>query len=1789
MRNLCLTAVLALSFSSALAADTLSIGNYQFIDSQRVTLTKYNVTYSASLINTGGALTAVTATLTTSDPSVQVVPNRDTLNFAPVPANSQVASSNTFTILVDRSVPFDFSKLHWTFNTTGLPPPIANAGSDQNAIVGNTVTLNGSGSTNPSGVGTLTYNFTFMSRPAGSNATITNPTSVMPTFVPDVAGDYIVLLTVNNGTASSTATVKISTTSPVAPIANAGPNQTVNVGSTVTLNGSGSTDAGGKPLTYAFTITSRPANSNATLTNPTSVSPTFTADKPGSYTVQLIVNNGTSNSLPSTVIITTQCPAPVANAGMGSNINVGSVVTLNGANSTDVCGNPLTYQFSLITVPAGSNATLSSATAVNPSFTADKQGTYVAQLIVNNGQTSSAPVTVTFSTNQVLAPTAKLTASPSTAPAINSVVTLDGTGSTDPNNPALPLNYKFSLTTVPNGSTATLTNPNTAKPTFIADKPGTYVAQLIVNNGFVDSAPATLMITVQQPQAPTANPGPNQTVVAPATVNLNGSGSTDPNNLPLTYSFTFTSKPVGSNATLTGATTVAPSFNADIPGTYVVQLIVNNGFQPSNPQTVTITATNGPASTISATSGTPQSATVSATFSAPLVATVLDSHGFPVPGVTVTFTAPPSGASGSFSGSSTTTAVTNASGVATSPTFTANNIPGTYNVVATAPGVAAPVNFALTNTQGTPASIAASSGSGQSAAINTALGAPFVAIVKDSNGNPVSGVTVTFAPPASGPSGTFAGGVNTAVTNASGLATSAVFTTNGTSGAAYNVVASTGGFSTNFSVTNTPGPAATISATAGTPQSIAISTAFPTALSATVKDAGGNGVSGVTVTFTAPSSGASGTFAGATTTTTAVTNASGVATASVFTSNTTVGSYSVTATAPGVATPATFALTNLVGPPATISATGGTPQSAMPGAVFSSPFVALVKDAGGNPVSGVTVTFTPVAGPSGASGSFGGGLNTSVTNASGLATSTAFTANATPGTYQVNATAPGVATPAVFSLTNSAPMIGSIRAASGANQGTPINTQFGSVLVALVKDVNGNPVPGATVTFSLPASGPSASFAGSNVAITNGAGLAFSPALTANGTMGNFMATATVQNGPGTATFNLSNAAGMGSGPQITVTGGPVGVNLQTQLTITLPQASGSGVPVTITIMDESKLKPNGSNLNGFTVTIPAGATQTIVFVQGVSVGTSVVYASSPGYTTGMTTVSVTPSGFVLSGTNGVGGPFTTSAGGNTTLTVTSARLDSSGNFVEAQAVATGVTAIVPVTVSNSAGTIQSTPLTFTGGTQTQNTVFTAGGNSGSTVITAGVPAGFSNPAGGANMLSVTIQSGGLSLPNVSVGKNLETLSNVQLTGGAPEQNCTVGNFTGGLCVTVMSSDPSKVQFSTTPDGPGSPSIVLRVPTGLNHTQDFYVYGLADNGTVPYTASASGFQTATGTVTLTPSGAIIAGPFGIGSPSFTANVGTSSSNITVYTAQLNASGNFVGIQALRGGLTEMITVSSSNTSVGTISPATVTIPGGGYTGTTQFTPVGIGSTDLSVSVPADFNTPAPLYKTVTANVTKPKLAVFDAGIIGKNLQVSGTVQIAQNAPAGGVMVTLTSSNSGALLLSPAANVPGSPSITVTIPANTNNTTFYLQALSDTGTVAYTASATNYQDGTSSPMLAKSGVILSGPFGPNFGFPITTHVGSAPTNLAVQTAALNPDGTFIATQPLAAGQSLQVMLTTNPQGVGTVTSPVTISGGTDTATAQFTPTANGSTTVSVLTPAGYTPAPTTYTTVKFNVN
>jgi len=195
---------------------------------------------------------------------------------------------------------------------------------------------------------------------------------------------------------------------------------------------------------------------------------------------------------------------------------------------------------------------------------------------------------------------------------------------------------------------------------------------------------------------------------------------------------------------------------------------------------------------------------------------------------------------------------------------------------------------------------------------NTTYVAPLTAVVTTSangvgTGTPVGGVTVTFtvSPSPGGAGATFANGTQstTASTDATtGIAVSTALTSNGTPGS-FTVIASTAGTTSTaiFSVVNTLTPV-TFTSTAGDGQSATVSTNFGTALKATVVDGSNKPVVGIVVTFTAPSTGASGTFVDSlSNVTTAITDSNGVATAATFAANATAGGpYTVAATVPVV-------------------------------------------------------------------------------------------------------------------------------------------------------------------------------------------------------------------------------------------------------------------------------------------------------------------------------------------------------------------------------------------------------------------------------------------------------------------------------------------------------------------------------------------------------------------------------------------------------------------------------------------------------------------------------------------------------------------------------------------------------------------------------------------------------------------------------------------------------------------------------------------------------------------------
>lgn len=105
--------------------------------------------------------------------------------------------------------------------------------------------------------------------------------------------------------------------------------------------------------------------------------------------------------------------------------------------------------------------------------------------------------------------------------------------------------------------------------------------------------PFTIAIAGLNPH-PTAVAGPNQTVRLGQTVHLDGSGSFAPNTAPanLEYAWSFISRPAGSAAVLADANTAIPTFIADAPGDFIVQLIVTDPatLRSSKPSRVTVSS-----------------------------------------------------------------------------------------------------------------------------------------------------------------------------------------------------------------------------------------------------------------------------------------------------------------------------------------------------------------------------------------------------------------------------------------------------------------------------------------------------------------------------------------------------------------------------------------------------------------------------------------------------------------------------------------------------------------------------------------------------------------------------------------------------------------------------------------------------------------------------------------------------------------------------------------------------------------------------------------------------------------------------------------------------------------------------------------------------------------------------------------------------------------------------------------------------------------------------------------------
>jgi hypothetical protein len=482
--------------------------------------------------------------------------------------------------------------------------PIPDAGPDQTVQGSSTVTLDGSGTTDPDG-DPVTYTWTQF---AGPTVTLSDRNSVNPTFVaPQATSTPQVLefrLRPNDGVPNDpnalqpidTVTITIpATTTNGAPVANAGPDQTVSPRSTVQLDATSSSDPDGDPLTYAWTQT---GGNGITLSDASSATPTFTAPAArrgidNVFTFEVTVSDPSGASTTDTVQITIpRNDEPTADAGQDQTAPGGSTVTLDASGSTDPEGDPLTYSW---TQRSGPGVTLSDPSVAMPTFTAPAatavDQTLVFRVTISDGNPSpfaifdqvtvTIPAVVPVNTPPVADAGADATI------AAGASVALDGSGSSDADNDPLSASW-----TQVSGPPVTIANANGLQATFTApaqtNAVQTLVFELSVND---DNATSSDRVTFTVPAngAPTANAGPDRTVLGGQTVNFDFSQSSDPGGDPLTYSFVQVSGPQATIVSAVGAAASieAPATTASAQ-TLVFELTVNDGTSSAT-DTVTVT------------------------------------------------------------------------------------------------------------------------------------------------------------------------------------------------------------------------------------------------------------------------------------------------------------------------------------------------------------------------------------------------------------------------------------------------------------------------------------------------------------------------------------------------------------------------------------------------------------------------------------------------------------------------------------------------------------------------------------------------------------------------------------------------------------------------------------------------------------------------------------------------------------------------------------------------------------------------------------------------------------------------------------------------------------------------------------------------------------------------------------------------------------------------------------------------------------------------------------------------
>lgn len=380
-----------------------------------------------------------------------------------------------------------------------------------------------------------------------------------------------------------------TTTTP--PTANAGVDKNITLPTnSVSVTGVG-TNGSGTSRTTLWSQISGP--NTATNSAPTNVTTTFGSLISGTYVMKFKVTNNLGDTAIDfmTIIVNPGNVSPTANAGVDQSITLPVTTTTLIGSGTDVDGTIASYFWTKVSGPTG--GTLTSPNSQSTGVTALQQGTYVYSLLVtdNLGATGSDFMQIVVNAANV-APTADAGPCQVVTLPVNTA-TLTGSGS-DPDGTIV--SYAWVKLSGPTGGA--ITSSSSAVTGITGLTVGLYVYQLTVtdNGGLTASSVTQVTVNPAVPPVnipPIADAGNDQNITLPTnSVNVDGSGSTDPDGTIVAYLWTKTSGPSG--GTITSPTSVTTSITGLTAGTYIfnLRLTDNSGDTGTNIMQVTVNAAN---------------------------------------------------------------------------------------------------------------------------------------------------------------------------------------------------------------------------------------------------------------------------------------------------------------------------------------------------------------------------------------------------------------------------------------------------------------------------------------------------------------------------------------------------------------------------------------------------------------------------------------------------------------------------------------------------------------------------------------------------------------------------------------------------------------------------------------------------------------------------------------------------------------------------------------------------------------------------------------------------------------------------------------------------------------------------------------------------------------------------------------------------------------------------------------------------------------------------------------------